>query len=146
MKKEKIAVVSGGVKNAEKKGSLPEASDTLIKEKKQYASPDDLSPEDLKIYLAGEAAQRDIISNSSVVVDKNSLVLDPLWNFASYNEEPDDNFMIGILEPASKRYPSLSIKTIGLIPSELYDDNFCDELKSVVDSFINQKVKDDEEQ
>ena len=37
MKKEKIAVVSGGVKNTEKKGSLPEGSDTLIKEKKQYA-------------------------------------------------------------------------------------------------------------
>ena len=52
---------------------------------------------------------------------------------------------IGVLEPAAKRYPSLSIKTIGLIPNELYDDDFCDELKSVVENFIHQKLEDEDE-
>ena len=145
MKKKKEAAISGGGKNSEKMVSLAGGSDDLIKGKKQYASPEDLSPEDLKIYLAGKDVQEGLISCSSIEVDKESLVLDPLWNFTSYDDEPDEELVIGVLEPAAKRYPSLSIKTIGLIPNELYDDDFCDELKSVVENFIIKKIVDDEE-
>lgn len=145
MKKKKEAAISGG-KNSEKMSSLLESSDTLNKGKKQYASPDDLSPEDLKIYLASKEMQEELIACSSIDVDPKTLVLDELWNFTSYGDEPNEELVIGVLEPAAKRYPSLSIKTIGLIPNELYDDDFCDELKSVVENFIHQKLEDDEEQ
>ena len=145
MKKKKEAAISGGRKKSEKMDPLLESSDTLNKGKKLYASPEDLSPEDLKIYLAGKDAQEELISSSSIEVDKKSLVLDPLWNFTSYDDEPDDELAIGVLVPTAKRYPSLSIKTIGLIPDELYDEDFCDELKSVVENFIHQKLEDEDE-
>ena len=145
MKKKISAAISGGGINSEKFVSLAGGSDTLNKGKKQYASPEDLSPEDLKIYLAGKDVQEELIACSSIMVDKKSLVLDKLWNFTSYDDEPDDELTIGILVPAAKRYPSLSIKTIGLIPDELYDNDFCDELKSVVENFIIKKIEDDEE-
>lgn len=145
MKKITDAAISGGGKNSEKMVSLAGGSDDLIKGKKQYASPEDLSPEDLKIYLASKEMQEELIACSSIEVDPKTLVLDELWNFTSYGDEPNEELVIGVLEPAAKRYPSLSIKTIGLIPNELYDDDFCDELKSVVESFINQKIEDDEE-
>ena len=146
MKKKKEAAISGGIKNTEKFVSLAGGSDDLIKGKKQYASPEDLSPEDLKIYLASKEMQEELIACSSIDVDPKTLLLDELWNFTPYGDEPNEELVIGVLEPAAKRYPSLSIKTIGLIPDELYDDDFCDELKSVVESFINQKLEDDEEQ
>lgn len=145
MKKKKEAAISGG-KKSEKFVSQAGGSDTLNKGKKQYASPEDLSPEDLKIYLASKEMQEELIACSSIDVDPKTLVLDELGNFTSYGDEPNEELVIGVLEPAAKRYPSLSIKTIGLIPDELYDDDFCDELKSVVESFINQKLEDDEEQ
>lgn len=144
MRQKKEAVISGG-KNSEKMGSLLESSDTLNKGKKQYASPEDLSPEDQKIYLASKEMQEELIACSSIDVDPKTLVLDELWNFTSYGDEPNEELVIGVLEPAAKRYPSLSIKTIGLIPNELYDDDFCDELKSVVENFIIKKIEDDEE-
>ena len=144
MRQKKEAVISGG-KNSEKMGSLLESSDTLNKGKKQYASPEDLSPEDLKIYLASKEMQEELIACSSIDVDPKTLVLDELRNFTSYGDEPNEELVIGVLEPAAKRYPSLSIKTIGLIPNELYDDDFCDELKSVVENFIIKKIEDDEE-
>ena len=139
------AVISDGGKNSEKKSSLLKSSDTLNKGKKQYASPEDLSPEDLKIYLASKEMQEELIACSSIDVDPKTLVLDELWNFTSYGDEPNEELVIGVLEPAAKRYPSLSIKTIGLIPNKLYDDDFCDELKSVVENFIIKKIEDDEE-
>lgn len=144
MRQKKEAVISGD-KNSEKMGSLLESSDTLNKGKKQYASPEDLSPEDLKIYLASKEMQEELIACSSIDVDPKTLVLDELRNFTSYGDEPNEELVIGVLEPAAKRYPSLSIKTIGLIPNELYDDDFCDELKSVVENFIIKKIEDDEE-
>lgn len=144
MRQKKEAVISGG-KNSEKMGSLLESSDTLNKGKKQYASPEDLSPEDLKIYLASKEMQEELIACSSIDVDPKTLLLDELWNFTPYGDEPNEELVIGVLEPAAKRYPSLSIKTIGLIPNELYDDDFCDELKSVVENFIIKKIVDDEE-
>ena len=144
MRQKKEAVISGG-KNSEKMGSLLESSETLNKGKKQYASPEDLSPEDLKIYLASKEMQEELIACSSIDVDPKTLLLDELWNFTPYGDEPNEELVIGVLEPAAKRYPSLSIKTIGLIPNELYDDDFCDELKSVVENFIIKKIEDDEE-
>lgn len=144
MKKENEAAISGG-KKSEKMDPLLESSDTLNKGKKQYASPEDLSPEDLKIYLASKEMQEELIACSSIDVDPKTLVLDEFWNFTSYGDEPNEELVIGVLEPAAKRYPSLSIKTIGLIPNELYDDDFCDELKSVVENFIIKKIEDDEE-
>ena len=48
------AAISGGGINSEKFVSLAGGSDDLIKGKKQYASPEDLSPEDLKIYMEEE--------------------------------------------------------------------------------------------
>lgn len=146
MRKKKEAAISGGVKNSEMFVPLAGGSDDLIKGKKQYASPEDLSPEDQKIYLAGKVEQEELIACSSIEVDKESLMLDPLWNFTHYDDEMDDDLTIGVLVPAAKRYPSLSIKTIGLIPDELYDEDFCNELKSVVENFIHQKLEDDEEQ
>lgn len=71
MRQKKEAVISGGIKNTEKFVSLAGGSDDLIKGKKQYASPEDLSPEDLKIYLAGKDAQEELISSSSIEVIKN---------------------------------------------------------------------------
>ena len=144
MRKINDAVISGG-KNSEKFVSLAGGSDDLIKGKKQYASPEDLSPEDLKIYLASKEMQEELIACSSIDVDPKTLVLDELWNFTSYGDEPNEELVIGVLEPAAKRYPSLSIKTIGLIPNELYDDDFCDELKSLVEYFIHQKLEDEDE-
>lgn len=144
MKKKKEAAISGGRKKSEKMDPLLESSDTLNKGKKLYASPEDLSPEDLKIYLAGKDAQEELISSSSIEVDKKSLVLDPLWNFTSYDDEPDDELAIGVLVPTAKRYPSLSIKTIGLIPDELYNDDFCNGLKFVIKNYINNYEKNEE--
>ena len=71
MENKKEAVISGGVKNSEKKSSLLKSFDILNKGKKQYASPEDLSPEDLKIYLAGKDVQEELISCSSIEVIKN---------------------------------------------------------------------------
>ena len=71
MTNKKDAAISGGGKNSEKMVSLAGGSDTLNKGKKQYASPEDLSPEDLKIYLAGKDAQEELISSSSIEVIKN---------------------------------------------------------------------------
>lgn len=70
MKKLFDAAISGG-KKSEKFVSQAGGSDTLNKGKKQYASPEDLSPEDLKIYLAGKDAQEELISSSSIEVIKN---------------------------------------------------------------------------
>ena len=44
MKKKISAAISGGGINSEKMVSLAGGSDDLIKGKKQYASPEDLSP------------------------------------------------------------------------------------------------------
>ena len=142
MENKNEAVISGG-KKSEKFVSLAGDSDDLIKGKKQYASPEDLSPEDLKIYLASKEMQEELIACSSIDVDPKTLVLDELRNFTSYGDEPNEELVIGVLEPAAKRYPSLSIKTIGLIPNELYDDDFCDELKSVVENFIIKKIDEE---
>ena len=70
MKKLFDAAISGG-KKSEKFVSQAGGSDTLNKGKKQYASPEDLSPEDLKIYLAGKDVQEELISSSSIEVIKN---------------------------------------------------------------------------
>lgn len=149
MKKEKISAgASDGVINAgagEKSVGLPtNDSERLICGEKKYALPVELSPEDQQIYQAGLTTREDIVACSSQCVKRETLLLDPLYNFTSYCDEPD-NLTVGILVPASKNYCSISVETLGIVPEELYDDDFCNGLKSAVQNYINQYEKENEE-